>query len=85
MVFVAVVCFIVKRHRQGLARPVVTAARTGSATLAGKHEDISHLLVVGLGGTEKCRVGFVWVILGKPPPAYIPHRPSREVWQGVIR
>ena len=78
--FVAVVYFIVKRHRQRFARHEVTAARTGSVEPSNERKDIQRIFIMGLGRTEKHHVAIVCMILRErvlvqgPPPAYIPLR-----------
>lgn len=84
VVFVAVGCVVITRHRKRFSRE---AEPTRASPMSNGYENVSRLVDVGLGGSEKYHVNLPSVALGKgallqePSPAYIPHRRGRY-WRG---
>ena len=83
MAFVAVACFIVRRHRRRFSRHEVTATKVDYLNSPSEQENVGRLVDVGSGRSEIYRVGLHCAtqseetFVQEPPSAYIPH------WRGL--
>lgn len=90
MIFVAVVYFIVRRHRRGLSRREGTAANIGCMNSLSGQENALRLADIGPGRRGQHHVGLPGAFISEqafvqePLPAYIPQRRGLP-WHGKIR